>query len=193
VLKRLKWSQAVNRIPVQTSVNEVYELLVLTLQYLAQLLGAWKALLAFGIGYNNRFVVAIKEELLSTREVKQILIWHSLNLHNECELVHFIFTWEQRNPGVKFRQNAPEAPHINRGGVGDAKDDLWSSVEPRLNVSVDTLILEATASIVNDLYARLVLLLEQDILWLQITVDNAMISLILQGLQDLNGKAADQA
>jgi hypothetical protein len=62
-----------------------------------------------------------------------------------------------------------------------------------LNIRIDPLILEAAASVINYFDTRFIWLLEQNVFWLQITVNYPMISLIFKGLQNLDGKSSYQA
>ena len=67
-----------------------------------------------------------------------------------------VLTGEERVANVELVEDAAERPHVNGGVVGDAKDNLWGSVEPTLDVGVDLLVLEAPAAEIDDLDARLV-------------------------------------
>jgi hypothetical protein len=55
------------------------------------------------------------------------------------------------------------------------------------------LVLETAASIVNYFDARFVSLLEKDILWLKIAVNDVILSMIFESLQDLYCKPANKA
>jgi len=52
-------------------------------------------------------------------------------------------TWEQWTAGGQFSEDTAETPHVDGQTVARAEDDLGRSVEPRLNVRVDTLVLIA--------------------------------------------------
>ncbi len=103
-----------------------------------------------------------------------------------------IFAWEQWVPCVKFSKYTPETPHIYCSSVGYAHNYLGCSVEPRLDVCVDALIVHTAASIVNNFNSRLVCLFQQDVFWLQITVNDFMIALEFKGLQELDCEPANQ-
>jgi hypothetical protein len=62
-----------------------------------------------------------------------------------------------------------------------------------LDISVYSLPHKAAASVINDLDARFVLLLQENVLWLQIAMHQVVILLVLQRLQDLYRESADQA
>ena len=122
------------------------------------------------------------------------VVWrHATYLHDVRQLVDLGLSWEDGVARVQLSNDATEAPHVNAHSVRYTQDDLGSAVEPRLDVRVDALVDEARAAEVNDLDAALVLLLEQDVLWLEVAVDDAEVLLVLQGLQNLDGEAADQA
>jgi hypothetical protein len=108
-------------------------------------------------------------------------------------LVHFVLSWEKREACKKLCQNAAKTPHINWCGVWYSKDNLWGSIKTRLNISVYTLILEATTSVIYNFDARFIGLLEQDVLRLKIAVNNTMLSLVFKSLQYLDCKPADKS
>ena len=55
------------------------------------------------------------------------------------------------------------------------------------------MVLETRRTVVDDFYPRLIRLLEQDVLGLEITVDDVVVALEFQSLQDLDGEATNQA
>ena len=60
-------------------------------------------------------------------------------------------------------------------------------------VSIDSLVLEAATTIVDDFDPRLVRLLEQNVLRLQVAMNDPVLSLVFQSLQDLNGEPPNQS
>lgn len=100
----------------------------------------------------------------------------------------FTLAGEDRDAREQLGEDAPEGPHVDGGCVGDPKNNLRSTVEPRLNVGVNLLVGEARGSEVDDLNTRLVGALQEDVFGLQITVDDLFVSEVLQGLQNLNGE-----
>lgn len=105
------------------------------------------------------------------RESDHVVRRYTVQLHDVGELLVLAFTREEREAGEKLRHDGPKRPHVNRRGVRNTKNDLWRPVEPRLDIGVYPLAHEATAPIVNDLNTRLVLLLQQNILRLQVAMD----------------------
>ena len=68
---------------------------------------------------------------------------------------------EQREARVQLDNYAAEAPHVNLLRVREqTKDDVGRSIEPRLDVRVDDLVLEAATAEVSDDDTRLVLALQ---------------------------------
>jgi len=85
-------------------------------------------------------------------------------------------TWEQGVAHVQLRQNAAKAPHVDLTAIRQAHDHLWAAVEAALHVGVHALIDEAAAAKVNDLDGGALRLHQQDILRLQVTVDQLVLS-----------------
>ena len=110
----------------------------------------------------------------------------------KSELLHLVLTREKRVTRIELCQDTTEAPHVNSSSVWDSEDDLGGSIKPRLYVSVDSFVLEARRSKVDDLDSRLIWCLEKDVLGLEVTMNDLVIFDVFQTLQDLNGKSADQ-
>jgi len=53
-------------------------------------------------------------------------------------------TWEERTSSGQFSQYAAEAPHVNGQTIARAQYHLGRTVEARLNVRVDALMLVTT-------------------------------------------------
>jgi len=62
-----------------------------------------------------------------------------------------------------------------------------------LDVGVDTLVLKAGRSVVDNFNAGLVWLLKQDIFWFQVAMYDVIVALEFKGLEDLNRKASDKS
>lgn len=173
-----KGSHSINRVPIKTSIDEAYEVCISCLQNPSKCLGKRLSLFTSWVCHNNWLIMRIEEELPSTWELKQVDIWNTFNFHNVGKLLHFILTWEEWEPRMKFCKNASETPHIYWSCIWYTKNDLWRPIKAGLYIGVNPLILEATTSIVNDLDARLVWLFEKNVFWFQITVDDSVISLV---------------
>lgn len=103
------------------------------------------------------------------------------------------FAGENRVPDYQLCEKTAKRPHIDSCSVRDSKDNLWCSVEARLNVCVNAFILQTGTSVVDHLDSRFARLLQQDILRLQVAMHNSEVLLELEGLQNLNCKPSDQA
>ena len=95
----------------------------------------------------------LKEGVPSLSMLQDVKGWLSKHLHDECELLFLTFAWEYGDAGIELNQDTAETPHINAGRVWNSSDDLWRSVESRLDVRVDLLVGEARRPKVNDLDA----------------------------------------
>ena len=126
-------------------------------------------------------------------QVEHLLVWDAADFHDVGELVDLVLAREDGVAGVELGHDAPETPHVNGHCVWDTEDYLWSTVESRLDVGVDSLAEEAGGAIINNLNPTLVDLFEHYILWLQITMHDPMVSLEFQSLQNLDREAAVDA
>ena len=116
----------------------------------------------------------------------------SVHLHDERHLLWLAFTWEDGEAGEEFGEDAAKAPDIDGGSVGDGEHDLRGSIEATLDVRVDALICKAAAAEVDQLHPAAVLLLQQDVLWLQVAMNYRMFPQKAQGLEDLDGELPDE-
>jgi hypothetical protein len=75
----------------------------------------------------------------------------------ECDNVHELFllvvTWEHGLSSVHLDEDAAKRPHVDWATVRQAENDLWRAVEPRLDVRVHSLVVEARRAEVNHLVA----------------------------------------
>ena len=129
-------------------------------QDVLQCLGIWESSPSSRVGDNDGIDgVFLEEEVAPGRELNNVVSRYSLNLHHIRELLRLIFAREKWVASVKLCHDTAETPHIDGCGVGNAQYDLWRTIEPGLDIGVDTLVLEAAAAVVNDLDSRLVWLL----------------------------------
>ena len=91
-------------------------------------------------------------------------------------MIFFIFSGEEWLADVEFVQDAAEGPHVNRCSVRDPENDLWRSIEPTLDVCVNLVVLETSRTEVDNFDARFIDLAEENILWLEVTVHDIMLS-----------------
>ncbi len=192
---------AVRRVPLETTLHEVEEQrVVAALQRRHQVLGRRRAAVLAPPGAAAlqrdaavprrrrrtvaRVALGADEVPRALRHVQQLLRRHPIDLYDTGQLVPFVLAWEQRVPGEQLGQNAAQAPHVDGHAVLGSEDHLGRAVEARLNVRVNALVLVAARAEVNDLYTTAALLLQQDILRLQVTVDDAVLVESVQALQN---------
>lgn len=123
------------------------------------------------IRFNNRMVVIIKEHFSPSRFGNKRPRRQTNDFHDRCHLVFLIFTCKDRDSHQAFINYATDTPYIDSCSVPNAKHNLWSSIESRLDVSVVAFFLKATTPEINELYLRFIRILKEYILGLQVTVD----------------------
>jgi hypothetical protein len=195
VLESFERSHALDRVPVKTSIQKLQKEFVLAvIEDLGECLCIRLAFAAFGIGDDNRGAVgSVEKQIASARYFEQVRARDIFELHDVGELVLFVFAREEGVAGVELGEDAAEAPHVDSTCVGNPEDYLWGAIEARLDVSVDSLVLETARAVVNNLDAGLVLLFKQNIFWLQVTVHHFVVLLELQRLQNLDCEPPDQS
>lgn len=111
------------------------------------------------------------------------------NLHDCGHLVVLILSSKYWHADKALEYDTAEAPHVDGRRVRNTQHDFWCSVEPRLNVSVESFELEAAASIINEFNLRLVRLHQKDVLRFQIAVHNGELKHVVERLQYLYGES----
>ncbi len=145
------------------------------------------------LDWRNANRVILGEELLPSLRLLYHLHWrHAQQLNEHQHLLILVLAGEEGNASIEFNKDAPEGPYINSGRVLDAEYDFRSSIKPALDVGVYLLSLEAPAAHVDNLKSALVLLLQQDILGLKITMYDRMAVKEVERLQDLDGEPSNQ-
>ena len=194
MLQGLVRRDALLRIPIETPHDEVEECFALVPDYFDERSGPWKSEPAVLVLENVQWLVGAWAEefifalgVLEDRERR-----HAEYLHDKRQLLHLTLTWENWDARIQLNQDAAEAPHVDACRVRDANYNLRCPVEAGLYVRVNPLVGEARGPEVDDFDARLIWTLQQDILWLQVAVDDVLVSEELERLQDLNGEAAYQ-
>jgi hypothetical protein len=146
------------------------------------------------------FVVE-KEEFVSVDRVENHLLrWQSAELHDLEKLIVVVLAWEDRRLDEELDGCAAQRPHVNALVIGrsvvlveaslhqvwneSAKQHLRSSVVPRLDVSVHLVTLEGTTPEVYE-FDREPILLDHDVFWLQVTVDQVCIPTGNKSFKDL--------
>lgn len=100
-----------------------------------------------------------------------LLRW-SEHFHDTGQLLLFVLARENRIASIELRQYTSNTPHINCNSITHAKDNLWRSVESRLNVGINLFVLKATGTEINDLDLRVHRVSKKDIFWFEIAVDD---------------------
>jgi len=168
------------KLPFNTFVNEVYKVLIVAVEQRSKVFVVGQPHLALAVGYQNRLVVVIEEDFSSRCPGQHRSWWNALHLHNHGHVLLLILSWEERIADIQLVEDTAETPHVNGCVVWDAQDNFWRSVEPRLNVGVDLLVLEAARTEVDNLNSRFVNLSKQNVLRFEITMDNVMLSHVVQ-------------
>ena len=115
------------------------------------------------------------------------LAYASLDQIQRFSLASALEDWPSSD---QFNQNAAERPHVDSMVIGHTKHDLRTSVVSTLNVGVAILVLFACRSKVYNLHVSVTIVSEENILWLQITVDIASVFQMTQASKDLRGNSA---
>lgn len=87
-------------------------------------------------------------------------------------MVVLVLSGEYGHADQALEHYAAEAPHVDGRGVGDSEHDFWSSIEPRLYVSVEPFQLKAAAAVVDQLYLGFVGPDQQHVLRFEVAMDN---------------------
>mmetsp|Transcript_24009 Transcript_24009/g.42929 ORF Transcript_24009/g.42929 Transcript_24009/m.42929 type:complete len:303 (-) Transcript_24009:952-1860(-) len=172
--------------------QEVHKLRFRGAEHSLQVLGTWSTRLPSGVRNESRVAVGVKEHLDPGRTIQNLQGRHPVELHDAGQLLHLVLSGEQRVARIQLRQDAPKGPHVDGRVIRDAQNHFWGPVETTLDVRVDTLIFEARGSQVDHLDAALRGVLEQHVLWLQVTVDDVLLPKETQRRQELNGETADE-
>lgn len=102
---------------------------------------------------------------------KDFVIWLIIDFHYISKLLNLVFSWKQRKSCIQLSNNCTKAPDVNGSSIWNSKNDLWCSIETRLDICIYSLAKETTTSIVDYFYTGLVLLLQKDVFWFEITVN----------------------
>ena len=137
------WRHSLIRDPLQTAFDEVDERLIAALKDIVEDFRTWLAHFTMRVRHELGHVILIEEFSLTLALSEHFRLWNATDLHNKTDLIRFILSREYWITHCKLSHDAAETPHVNTRCVRNAKNDLRSSIESRLDVSVHTLILEA--------------------------------------------------
>jgi len=123
--------------------------------------------------YSSRLLFELRKHIFTGGATEDARRRRSNHVNHELHLLTLISPRKQREPCEELDQNAPERPHVNLLSVGEqTKHNIRCSVEARLDVCVHNFVFEATRAKVSNHNSRLVLLLHEDVLRFEITMDN---------------------
>ena len=137
------WRHSLIRVPLQTAFDEVDERLIAALKDVVEDFRTWLAHFTMRVRHELGHVILIEELCLTLALSEHFRLWNATDLHDKTDLICFILSREYWITHCKLSHDAAETPHVNTRCVRNAKNDLRSSIESRLDVSVHTLILEA--------------------------------------------------
>lgn len=120
--------------------------------------------------------MVIKKNSLPRAFVDEIFVWNTKDFHDTGQLLLFILAGENWEPSVQLSQNATQTPDIDCHMIVHTKDNFWGAIETTLNIGVDLFVLEAATTEVDDFDSALRRVPQQDILWLEITVNNTVVA-----------------
>jgi len=145
-----------------------------------------------GVHHRAWGAIVIEEEPFTGAAVDEILVGGPQDLHDARQLLLFVFAREDREASEQLRKNATQAPHVDGHVVIHAKDNLGRAVKATLNVCVDFLMFKAATAEVDDFNGTLSWVLQEDVLWLQIAMDDSMMAHQAQGHDHLTGEPPNQ-
>jgi hypothetical protein len=81
--------------------------------------------------------------------------WNAQYFYDAAHLIEFGVTWEDGQAEEKLGADAPQAPHVDSGSVRKPEEHLGRTVEARLDVRVDRVMLETGRTEVDEFYLRM--------------------------------------
>lgn len=178
-------------LPLQTPLNEMDEVLVDVLQFLVEAPAERGVDLAVGV-LDGPELATFVEEFLPGDLLEEAVGRRAEDLDHHADLLGLALAGEDGGAGEQLIEDAPEAPHVDGGGVLDPEHDLRRPVVAALDVGVHDVTGAAGAAHVDDPEAALVLLPQHHVLRLQVAVDEIVAREKEQSLQDLDREPVDQ-
>lgn|SRR5690242_940711 len=114
------------------------------------------------------------------------------DLHDASKLFLLVLARKDGVTGEELCKDTAETPHVDSQAIAHTQYDFWRTIEARLDVSVDLLVLETARSKVDDLDLRVQWMREQNVLRLQIAVDHPLTLQQNQRAQHLLAETADK-
>ena len=192
VLESLLRSQSFINLPLKALIYEVNKQIIIAFHHQLQLFRVGLTHSSFWICILKRSVIVIKKYFSSCGLDNHRSWWNSFYFHYALNLFFFIFTRKYRKTNIQLVQNASQRPHINCWSISYSHHDFWRSIKPTLNICVKLIRLIGSTSKINNFDPTLIRLPEEYILWLHITMNDIMLTHIMQRHKQLNSKSPDQ-
>ena len=109
---------------------------------------------------NHRDTFWANEIARTLRRVEYLARRHANEFDDARQLIGLVLAREQRVARQQLGYDTAQTPHVDGHAVLGAQYDFGRSIEPRLYVGVDALVLEAAGTVVDHLDAAATLLLE---------------------------------
>lgn len=146
-------------LPYKAFVNKINKIGILaSIENVFNFFGSRSSYETFLIRFNFRFKINEKF-FTSATFLYKLLGWNIQYLHKHCNLLIFIFAWENRNSLIKLYNYTSQWPHIDCASVGNSQNDLGCPIITALDISIHLLLLIATAPNINYFYSCFVFLL----------------------------------
>jgi len=170
----LVWPQALLRIPAKALREEVEECFIITLDSTAEGLAARSSSPAFTGNCDSWLERRVEEELPSGCLFDNVPSRWAEDFHNAGKLLLFVLAGEDRISGKQFSKNAPETPHVDAKAIVTTKNDLWRTVETRLNVRIHFFVCFARTSEIDNSYIGTSRVAKKYVLGLEIAVNDSL-------------------
>lgn len=119
-----------------------------------------------------------------------LLRW-SKHFHNASKLLLLILARKNGHTSVELSQDAANTPHVDWQAIRHPQYHLRGSIETRLDIGIYLFIFEAARAKVNYLEVGTHRVLEQNVLWLQVTVNNLALLEQYQRAENLLGETSN--
>lgn len=114
-------------------------------------LGGRASSAALGRHCQARLAHRVKEEFLAGALLNQMLLGWTKNFHDASKLFLLILAGENGYTSEELSEDAADTPHVNWQTVSHSQDNLWGSVETRLNIGINLFVLKAARAEIDDL------------------------------------------
>jgi hypothetical protein len=136
--------------------------------------------------------MGVEEILLTGTRFDQRERGDSQHFHNTGKLFDFVLPGENGISRKELAKDAPERPHIDRAVVWETQNNLRSSVEAGLDVTVDPLVDKTGRPKIDDLDSRFHGCFQENVLWFHITVDDFVVVEKAERIQQLDRESPNE-